>query len=218
MEEAELIKRYNIDIEKLKEEQLKLAKQINLSDNIDFSLSDRFGAFINIFLENKILSCVIVCNKNFEVLDMAYFYDKARFPYLSGFRAYRELPAMIEAYNKLNEKPDVVFIPAHGITHPRLGLASHFSLVAGIPAIGVANIINDCEIKEQDIFKNNKKIGKVFISKVGSKPMYISPGNDISINTSYELCKKFICLPHKLPEPLVLAKKYSKEVMEELRR
>jgi deoxyinosine 3'endonuclease (endonuclease V) len=48
--------------------------------------------------------------------------------------------------------------------------------------------------------------------------MYISPGNDISLNTSYELCKKFICLPHKLPEPLVLAKKYSKEVMEELRR
>ena len=218
MDEAELIKRYNIDIEKLKEEQLKLAKQINLIDKIDFSLSDRFGAFINIFLENKILSCVIICNKNLEVLDMAYFYDKARFPYLSGFRAYRELPAMIEAFNKLNEKPDVVFIPAQGITHPRLGLASHFSLVAGIPAIGVANVINDCEINNEDIFKGNKKIGKVFVSKVGSKPMYISPGNDISIKTSYELCKKFICLPHKLPEPLVLAKKYSKEVMDELRR
>jgi len=227
MEEAELIKRYNIDIEKLKEEQIKLAKQISLNDKIDFSLSDRFGAFINIFLDNKILSCVIVCrrllekdgDKNmFEVLDMAYFYDKARFPYLSGFRAYRELPAMIEAFNKLNEKPDVVFIPAQGITHPRLGLASHFSLVAGIPAIGVANVINNCEIKEQDIFKSSKKIGKVLVSKIGSKPMYISPGNDISIKTSYELCKEFIKLPHKLPEPLVLAKKYSKEVMEELRR
>ena len=56
-----------------------------------------------------------------------------RFPYISGFRAYRELPSMVEAFNKLEEKPDVIFVPGHGIAHPRLGVASHFSLSVGVP-------------------------------------------------------------------------------------
>jgi len=46
--------------------------------------------------------------------------------------------------------------------------------------------------------------------------MYISLGNQISINTCYELCKKFIRLPHKLPEPLHLAGKYGREIKKEL--
>ena len=55
------------------------------------------------------------------------------------------------------------------------------------------------------------------MSKPQSKPMYVSPGNLISINTSFELCNKFINLPHKLPEPLALASKYSREAKKELK-
>ena len=54
------------------------------------------------------------------------------------------------------------------------------------------------------------------MTKEGSNPMYVSPGNFISINSSYELCKKMINLPHKRPEPLHLAAKYSREVRKEL--
>ena len=47
--------------------------------------------------------------------------------------------------------------------------------------------------------------------------MYISPGNLISIKTAYEICKNFIYLPHKKPEPLHLAGKYAREVGKELK-
>jgi deoxyribonuclease V len=216
MEKEELIKKYNIDIKKLEDEQTRLAKQLELKDKIDFSLADRFGAIETIFVKNKILCCIIVCDKNYEILDRAYVFDKVVFPYIAGFRDYRELSSMIEAYAKLNEKPDVVFIQGQGIIHPRLGLASHFSLNAGVPSIGVSNSVINCKIKGEDIFSNEKKTGKVLISKLQSKPMYVSPGNQISLDSAYELCKKFINLPHKLPEPMHLAGKYSREVKKEL--
>ena len=216
MEREELIKKYDIDIKKLEDEQIKLAKQLEIKDKIDFSLADKFGAIDIVFLKNKILCCIIVCDKDYEIIDRAYVYDKVRFPYLAGFRAYRELPAMIEAYEKLSERPDVVFIQGQGIIHPRLGLASHFSLSADVPVIGVSNSFIDCKVKDEDILCEDKKTGKIFISKPQSKPMYVSPGNQISIETSLKLCKRFINLPHKLPEPMHLAGKYSREVKKEL--
>src|SRR3989338_3091240 len=124
MESEKLVKKYGIDLEKLEKEQIKLAEQLEIKDKIDFSLADRFGAIETIFIKNKILCCIIVCDKNYEVLDRAYVFDKVTFPYIAGFRDYRELSAMIGAYAKLNERPDVVFIQGEGIIHPRLGLAS----------------------------------------------------------------------------------------------
>ncbi len=216
MEREELIKKYNIDIDKLEKEQLKLAKELEIKDKIDFSLADKFGAIKNSFIQNKLLCCIIVCNKDYEIIDRAYSFGKIRFPYLAGFRAYRELPLMIEAFEKLNEKPDVILVPAQGIMHQRLGLASHFSLSVGTPVIGVANSIIDCKIKGEDILKKEKKVGKILVSKQGSNPMYISPGNLITIKTSEEICKNLINPPHKKPEPLHLAAKYTREVEKEL--
>jgi deoxyribonuclease V len=117
MEKEELIRKYGINVEKLEKEQLELAKKLDIKNKIDFSLADKFGAFFTSFVKNKILSCVIVCDRNFEIVDKAYAFETAHFPYLAGFRAYRELPAMMLAFDKLNEKPDLVFVPGMGIAH-----------------------------------------------------------------------------------------------------
>ena len=212
----ELIKKYNIDLEKLSQEQLKLAKELEIKDKIDFSLADRFGAIDNTFIGNKLLSCIIVCNKDYEIIDRSYVVEKVKFPYIPGFRNYRELLPMITAFEKLNEKPDVVFIPANGISHPRIGLASHFGLVVGVPTIGVSNSIIECDVKDNILYRDKKKVGRVLLSKEGSNPMYISPGNLISVESAYDLCNKMIKLPHKRPEPLHLAAKYAKEVRREV--
>jgi deoxyinosine 3'endonuclease (endonuclease V) len=65
--------------------------------------------------------------------------------------------------------------------------------------------------------KDKKKVGKKLVTRPGSRPLYISPGNQISINTSYDLCEQFIVLPHKMPEPMHLARKYGREVEKELK-
>jgi deoxyribonuclease V len=217
MECEELIRKYGINVEKLEKEQLELAKKLDIKNKIDFSLADKFGAFFTSFVKNKILSCVIVCDRNFEIVDKAYAFETAHFPYLAGFRAYRELPAMMLAFDKLNEKPDLVFVPGMGIAHLRLGLASHFSLSADVPSIGIANSVFGCDEKKNEIVKDKKKVGKKLVTRPGSRPLYISPGNQISINTSYDLCEQFIVLPHKMPEPMHLARKYGREVEKELK-
>ena len=68
----ELSKRYGIDFDRLENEQIKLAKDLTIKDKIDFSLIDRFGAVENIFIKNKILSCFIVVDKDFEIIDKTY--------------------------------------------------------------------------------------------------------------------------------------------------
>jgi len=216
MEKELLLKRYNIDIESLKKEQIKLAQGIELKDKIDFSLVESYGAISNIFINNKMLSCIIVCNKDFEIVNQAYVFEKVRFPYIAGFRNYRELEPMINAFEKLNEKPDVVFVQGQGISHPRLGLASNFALSTGVPTIGIGNNLIDAEIKGKDILREGKKIGNVLVSKKESKPMYISPGSLITIESAYKLSKDLIKPPHKRPEPVHLSAKYAKKVKEEL--
>ena len=218
MDEQELINKYGLDIETIKKEQIKLAKSIVAKDAMDFSIATRIGAIENILVNNSIISVVIVCDNEFNILEQQYFLDKLRFPYLSEFRSYRELPAMIEAFNKLNEKPDVIFIRGHGITHPRLGLASHFALLTNTPTIGVADNLFDCnKIQGEDILKDNKKAGIVLQTKEKSNPMYISPGNGISILSAYNFTRNKVIPPHKLPQPLHLAHKYAKQVKNELK-
>lgn len=220
MDEQELIKRYGIDIEALEKEQIKLSKTLEIKDIVDFSLVTTFGAIENITVGNQILSVIIICDKEFNIIEQQYFLDKLRFPYLHEYRSYREVPVMIEAFNKLNEKPDVVFIHAHGIMHPRLGLASHFSILTGVPSIGVAGDLfkqNELSSNGQDILLKKKKVGKVLVSKEKANPLYVSPGNLISIETAYNLTKELLKHPHKLPEPLHLAHKYIRSVKEELK-
>jgi len=215
----DLSKRYGIDFDKLEKEQINLAKDLVLKDKIDFSLVETFGAVENIFIKNKILSCFIVVDKNFEVLDQAYVFERINFPYYPGFRSYRELPAMVKALERLNKKPDVILLSAQGIVHPRLGLASHFGLSTGIPTIGVSTSLVDIEAPSEDgvyISKGDKKVGKVLISKKESNPLYISPGNNITVDSSYTICKDLINLPHKRPEPIHMASKYAKSVHKEL--
>ena len=216
----EIAKRYNIDLEKLKKEQEKLAKSLSIKDNIDFSLIERAAGIENVFFKNRIISAIVVLNLDCEIIEQEYFSDKIKFPYISGFRAYRELPCMVSAFNKLDEKPDVVFIHGNGILHPRhLGLASHFSLACNVPTIGISDSLlkdEEVEIKEDKIFLKGELCGKILRTKEGSNPVYVSPGNMISLDSSINLIKKFIREPHKLPEPLIKARKYAKEIMKEL--
>lgn len=216
MNQEDIAKKYNINLAKLEKEQEKLAKQLEIKDSMDFSVAEKIAAIDNVFFKNKIVSGCVIVDRDMEILGQEYSSGKVRFPYISGFRAYRELPTMVEAFAKLEEKPDVVFVQGHGILHPLLGLASHFSISAQVASIGIANSLLAGKTKGGDILVGKKKSGKILVSKPGSKPMYVSPGNLISIETAYDLAKEFVRLPHKLPEPLHLAHKYAREIRREL--
>lgn len=213
----EIAGKFGINLDNLSKEQKKFAKLVSLRDGIDFSLVENAAGCSNFFLGNQIVSSIVVCNTNFEIIEKKYAVKRAEFPYLTGFRAYRELPAMVECFKKLQEVCDVIFVEGHGIAHPRgFGIASHLGIAVQKPTVGIAQKLLEGEVVDSKIMLNGKRVGACIITKEGSRPIYISPGNMISVKTAVEITKKFLKPPHKLPEPLVMARKYSDIVREEL--
>ncbi len=215
---SEIAKKLNIDLHQLEIEQNKLAKAVSLKDSIDFSLTESIGACYNTFINNRIISVFLVCSPDMEIIEQQYSTKRLEFPYIISFRAYRELPAMIDCYNKIAESPDVIFVEGHGILHPRgLGIASHLGISIQKPTIGIAQKLLIGELRGEEVILNGKVAGYAFSSRQGSKPFYVSPGHMVSLKTALELTKKCLKLPHKLPEPLVLARKFASKIRDELR-
>jgi deoxyinosine 3'endonuclease (endonuclease V) len=77
-----IAKRYGIDIQKLISEQNNLAKLVDLKDCMDFSVAERIAGSSNAFAGNKIISAIVVCNKNLDVIEQNYHVEKINFPYI----------------------------------------------------------------------------------------------------------------------------------------
>ncbi len=130
-------------------------------------------------------------------------------PYIPGFLSFRECPALIEVWRMLQHRPDLVLVDGQGIAHPRrLGVASHFGLEIDVPTIGVAKSrlcghflpLGDSVGSTQALWDKDEQLGWVWRSKLRCNPLFISPGNGISLASSLywvEQCSR----GYRLPEP-----------------
>lgn len=202
-----------MNIRKLKEEQLKLAKKVVVKD--DFDKIELIGGCDQAFFDNKIVSAVTVLDyKTLKVVEKIYAVVDSKVPYIPGFLAYREAPAVVEAFTKLEKKPDILMVDSNGILHPRrIGMASHLGVILDIPTIGVAKNLMMGDKKENKIYVEEEARAMEVVTKEHANPLYVSPGHRISLKTSVEIVKNCIKLPHKLPEPIHHAHRFSKEIM-----
>jgi deoxyribonuclease V len=135
------------------------------------------------------------------------------FPYVPGYLAFREVPALMKAWEQLSVKPDVLVVDGHGIAHPRrVGIAAHFGALTGQCTMGCAKKILCGKFDEPDIEKSgfspihhkNEQIGWALRSKNKVKPVFVSPGNNMSLEDSLNIMQE--CLgKYRLPEPTRLA-------------
>ena len=86
----------------------------------------------------RIAGAVVVLDiDSLSVVDSATAGGASSFPYIPGLLAFREVPILLEALDRLNTKPDLLVCDGYGVAHPRrCGLASHLAVVTGIPAFG----------------------------------------------------------------------------------
>lgn len=225
MKEEEAKER-GIDLEPLKEEQKKLSKMVSLKDNYDFKNITRFAGIVTETLKTReVISAIAILDENMQEIESKYAIKPAKFPYIPCFRAYRELPVILSMYDKVEDQPDVIFVLGHGISHPRgCGIASHLAISLEKPIIGITkSLMADQEAKESKSEEKNegvligkKVVAKKMITKEKANPIYVSPGSFISLKTAMEVTKRCICEPHKLPEPIVQARKVISKVREEL--
>lgn len=204
-----------MDTFELKREQSKLARKIVLQNHANRIKT--IGAATCVVVNDKLLASVVVCEyPSLKLKEKQTFLLNDPLPYKPGFSAYREMPAIIEAYNMLEEEPDVLLVQGNGILHPRkFGIASHVGLVLNIPTIGITSFLPMGNVEKGNILLNNKICGFEIKTKEFAKPVYVSPGNKISLGSVLNLIPKTIQPPHKMPEPLHLAHKIAKKKAKE---
>lgn len=173
------------------------------------------GADISLNLYSTTIYAGIIVLSFPYLKPLAYSLVKAetRFPYIPGFLAFREAPALVQVWEQLSIKPGVLVADGHGIAHPRrLGIAAHFGALTGQPSMGCAKKLLFGKYEEpapeqgaySTIWDKQEPIGYAFRSKAKTAPVYVSPGNLIGMRNSLELIRQ--CLgKYRIPEPTRLA-------------
>lgn len=136
------------------------------------------------------------------------------FPYIPGFLSFREIPILVQAFERLMPKPDLIYVDGQGISHPRgLGIAAHLGVLLDIPTIGVAKSVlvgkpagtlgtlpgDTVELVYQD-----RTVGLMLRTKKGANPIIVSIGHKISLQTALNLVLESL-KGYRLPEPTRLA-------------
>jgi deoxyribonuclease V len=129
---------------------------------------------------------VVLRADTLELIDRAGVVAEATFPYVPGLLSFREAPPVIEAFETLSVRPDVLLCDGQGIAHPRrLGLASHLGLWLEIPTIGCAKSHLFGEHGEpgpgrgdwSPLADGDERIGAVLRTRDRVKPLFVSPGH-----------------------------------------
>jgi len=138
---------------------------------------------------------------------------ETRFPYVPGYLAFREVPALVRAWELLPYKPSVLVVDGHGIAHPRrMGIASHFGVETGQATVGCAKKILTGKFdapgadlgSHTPIMSGAEQIGHAFRSKRNVAPVFVSPGHLVGMENSLQLIRQCVG-KYRIPEPTRLA-------------
>lgn len=150
-----------------------------------------------------------------QVIETTLAYRPTTFPYIPGFLSFREIPAVLDALEKIQTIPDIILCDGQGIAHPRrLGIACHLGILIDIPTIGVAKSLligKHEELPEtrgswQPLIHRGETIGAVLRTRPGVKPVYVSSGYKVSLPTAIDYVLR--CTPkYRLPETTRVADK-----------
>jgi deoxyribonuclease V len=139
--------------------------------------------------------------------------EPVRYPYIPGLLSFREAPAVIAALEGLSEPPDLIMVDGQGRAHPRrFGIACHLGLLLDRPALGCAKsrLIGDYDEPPPEpgawtpLTHHGEVIGAVVRTRAGVKPLFVSVGHRVSLETAVALvlaCARGL----RLPEPTRLA-------------
>lgn len=145
-----------------------------------------------------------------KIIDRAVSSVEADFPYIPGLLGFREIPAILTAFNDISIIPDVIICDGQGRAHQRgFGIACHLGLYVDIPTIGCGKSRLVGSYEEPSHFKGawnelwykQKIVGRVLCTKNNVKPVFVSAGNKCSLESATEIVLR-CCRKYKLPEPI----------------
>jgi len=193
-------------------EQERLAKRATLYDA--FGKIRLIAGVDCSYLDDRIISgAVVVDYETLKPIERVHAVLQLKFPYIPGLLAYREADAMIAAIRRIKSDADILMIDGFGINHPRrCGIATHIGVKLNMPAIGVGKSFLCGEVcGDSYICQAGERVGKMIYSSGSKRPIYVSPGHKISLDTAVEIATH--CLKTcRIPEPARLAHEFVTEL------
>lgn len=145
-----------------------------------------------------------------ELLASATATRPVEFPYVPGLLAFRELPALRQAYARLAEEPDLLLVDGHGLAHPRrFGIACHLGVELDRPAIGCGkSLLVGAHAEPASrrgsgtaLVHRGERIGRCLRTREGVRPVYVSIGHRCDLERAVAIV--LACARrYRLPEPI----------------
>lgn len=201
--------------EKVDVRERELSDSSNYSKSMGLEINTIGGADISLNLYSTTIYAGIILLSFPRLLPVAYSLvrDETRFPYVPGYLAFREVPALVKVWDQIPVKPGVLVVDGHGIAHPRrMGIATHFGAVTGQPSMGCAKNILVGKFEEPAlergaytcIMDKEEQIGFALRSKAKTAPVFVSPGHGLGMQNALQIMQR--CLgKYRIPEPTRLA-------------
>ncbi|MBG0563127.1 deoxyribonuclease V [Actinoplanes aureus] len=158
---------------------------------------------------DRLAAAVVVLDAaDLSVRDTAVVRGRPAFPYVPGLFAFREVPALLEALDRLTVRPDVLVCDGQGLAHPRrFGLAAHLGVLTDMPSYGVGKtrLVGEYEPVGEErgarspLIDSGETVGAVLRTRAGVKPVFVSVGHRIDLDTACALTLR-LTPRYRLPE------------------
>jgi len=164
-------------------------------------------------------AAVVLAFPRLEVLETSVAERPLVFPYVPGLLSIREIPVLLDAFDGLSVRPDVVLADGHGIAHPRrIGLASHLGLELDLPTIGCAKSLYVGEHREPSprrrartrLVHRGERVGTCLRTRDGVRPIYVSIGHRVDLPRAERIVLR-CARRYRLPLPTHLADRLAGE-------
>ncbi len=159
-------------------------------------------------------AAVVVDYDSHELVDYGVSVCHVRMPYVPTLLSFREVPPALAAIARLRVQPDVFLVDAQGWAHPyRCGFASHLGLALNKPTIGVAKSRLTGKPSEANgrtmLLERGEVIGEAITTREGTKPVYVSVGHMVNLETAAEIVRHLSI--RRISEPLRIAHKLASQ-------
>ncbi|OOB78548.1 MAG: endonuclease V [Epulopiscium sp. Nele67-Bin001] len=203
-------------------QQLQLQSQINITNQFE-QIKYIAGVDVSYFydenfnIELAICAIVVVDYETKKEVETVVYSDIITVPYIPGYLSFRELPIFLQTNELLTSSVDAYMFDGNGYLHPRnMGIATHAGIVLKKPTIGVAknyhkifdiNFVPPDNVKGaySNIVINNKVYGCALRTHSNVKPIFVSAGNFIDLETSCSIVMELVTNESRIPLPTRLA-------------
>jgi len=156
-----------------------------------------------------------------HILEVATAQGVVRFPYVPGLLAFREIPLLLEALERLERRPEVLVCDGYGIAHPRrFGLACHLGVLLDLPSFGVAKnefigVYAEPGPRRGEwstLSEGEEVLGRAVRTQTEVNPVYVSVGHRIGLPDATGLTVA-LSTHFRIPEPTRQADIISRQVL-----